>query len=300
MEWAAILAGGSGKRLQPLTQALTGDDRPKQFCPLLDGQTLLARTRARIALNVPAERTVCVVTRAHELYYRKELGDLSSRQLIEQPRNCGTAAAIGYTVARVAREDRQAVLGFYPADHHYDDVETLRSTIEATYRTAQLYPRMVFLLGTEPDSPEVEYGWIEAGRPIQAPDGRVFAVDKFWEKPSRPVAEQLFTRGCLWNMFIMIGHVQAFRALLDRAVPDVTESFELVEQYPAREAQIVDSIYESLIPVDFSHDVLAWHPDRVGVVQLPSVGWTDLGQMARVRAFLTMRGAPPPSLEIAS
>ena len=52
MKWAAILAGGNGTRIQALTRALTGDDRPKQFCPLLNGQTLLAHTRQRVALNV--------------------------------------------------------------------------------------------------------------------------------------------------------------------------------------------------------------------------------------------------------
>jgi len=28
-----ILAGGEGMRLRPLTRRITGDDRPKQFCP---------------------------------------------------------------------------------------------------------------------------------------------------------------------------------------------------------------------------------------------------------------------------
>ena len=38
---AIILAGGDGTRLKSLTRRITGDERPKQFCPLLDGNTLL-------------------------------------------------------------------------------------------------------------------------------------------------------------------------------------------------------------------------------------------------------------------
>jgi Nucleotidyl transferase len=32
--WAVILAGGDGVRLRPLSRLISGDDRPKQFCPL--------------------------------------------------------------------------------------------------------------------------------------------------------------------------------------------------------------------------------------------------------------------------
>ena len=39
-----ILAGGDGKRLLPLTQLITGDDRPKQFSRLIGDETLLLQT----------------------------------------------------------------------------------------------------------------------------------------------------------------------------------------------------------------------------------------------------------------
>jgi mannose-1-phosphate guanylyltransferase len=300
MKWAAVLAGGNGSRLQPLTRALMGDDRPKQFCPLLNGQTLLAQTRSRLAMNVMASRTMYVLTRAHEVHYRRELADVPNAQLIEQPRNCGTAAAIGYTMARVARVDKNAVLGFFPADHHYEDVGTFSRTVDTAYLAAEQYPGVVFLLGTQPTAPEVEYGWIEPGRSIATASPDVFAVSRFWEKPARAVAEELQTRGCLWNTFVMIGSVRAFRTLLDRAAPDLAGAFDLVEQVPSRETEIVDSIYNALIPVDFSQDVLAWHANRVGVVRVPHVGWTDLGHPARVRAFLTSHGSSAPALGVAS
>ena len=56
--WAIILAGGDGSRLLPLTRKIAGDDRPKQFCPIVNGNTLLAETRQRVALTLSPARTM--------------------------------------------------------------------------------------------------------------------------------------------------------------------------------------------------------------------------------------------------
>jgi nucleotidyltransferase-like protein len=83
-----ILAGGEGMRLRPLTRRITGDDRPKQFCPLMDGKTLLDRTRSRVALLVKPDRTCLILTRAHERFYVPLLaGDFSEDVLATKPPN---------------------------------------------------------------------------------------------------------------------------------------------------------------------------------------------------------------------
>lgn len=287
MKWATILAGGSGVRLKSLTRALTGDDRPKQFCPLFAGKTLLAHTRARLAPSVGRSHTLCVVTRGHESYYRPELADLAPSHILEQPRNRGTAAAIAYTARQVRHEDHRALIGFFPADHYYEDVEVFRRAVDATYQAAAAHPDLVFLLGAEPDTAEVEYGWIEPGPPLPIAEVRAFSVARFWEKPSRTSAEALLSRRCLWNMFVMIGSARAFQTLLRAAVPQLMFAFDVAGHGAADSNSGIDRIYGALEPCDFSHDVLAHQSDRVAVVQIPNVGWVDLGQPARVQKFLS-------------
>src|SRR5262245_27871376 len=80
--WAGILAGGDGTRLRTLTRQLTGDDRPKQFCRILDGVTLLDQTRRRVERSVCADKTLIVVTRAHEEYYAPLVRELEPGALV--------------------------------------------------------------------------------------------------------------------------------------------------------------------------------------------------------------------------
>jgi mannose-1-phosphate guanylyltransferase len=200
--------------------------------------------------------------------------------------------AIAYALVRVGRTDDTAIVGLFPADHHYEDVATFSRTIDNTYAAARHYDDRVLLMGTEPDSAEVEYGWIEPGDPLDQPSGNLFRVNRFWEKPARSVADTLLARRCLWNTFVMIGSLGAFRRLVSAAAPDLVRAFQPVECAPPDEASVVRNLYDALTPIDFSHDILAPQPNSVGVARLPNIGWTDLGQPARVQTFLRAHGGP--------
>src|ERR1700723_634045 len=74
---AIILAGGDGTRLLSLTRRISGLDLPKQFCAIIGRETLLEQTRRRVALSISPERTVTVVSRAHERYYSPLISETS-------------------------------------------------------------------------------------------------------------------------------------------------------------------------------------------------------------------------------
>src|SRR5579871_4380274 len=94
--WGIVLAGGDGLRLRPLTRYICGDDRPKQFCPLYDGVTLLKQARARAERSILREQILYSLTLHHQPYYLRDLGDCPSQRIV-QPLNKGTAPAIVFS-----------------------------------------------------------------------------------------------------------------------------------------------------------------------------------------------------------
>jgi len=60
-----VLAGGDGTRFQELTQEITGEPSPKQYCRLIGEESLLEATLARVAPLVPSAPTLVVVNEAH-------------------------------------------------------------------------------------------------------------------------------------------------------------------------------------------------------------------------------------------
>jgi mannose-1-phosphate guanylyltransferase len=303
--WAAILAGGEGTRLQAFTRLVTGDERPKQFCRLFGRDSLLGETRRRLCLNVEPRHTVCVVNKAHEPFYRHELGDMRRSHVIEQPSNRGTAAAVAATAVRLRPLAGECVVGFFPADQYCRDACAFRRTMAATFAAARADADRVFLIGAEATAPEVEYGWIQPGDRLAVP--RVSAtrrpvirgVEAFFETPSTEAAADLLERRCLWNTFILVGTLGAFEALIEDALPDLWAALSPVRAARTVHEQppILNAIFASVPRYGFSRDVLAARPERLGVIALPRAAWTDLGQPSRVLDALAHRA---PRLRLAA
>jgi mannose-1-phosphate guanylyltransferase len=283
---AIILAGGEGARLRALTRALTGDDRPKQFCAVMGEHTLLEQTRRRVAMLVPPDRTLTVVTRRHERYYAEALDDVPARLIVAQPDNRGTAPAIVYALLRLVAIAPESLVALFPSDHFVSDDAGFMATVEQAFATALVRPASVALLGITPDRAEVEYGWVEPGEVVAGAPVPAYRVRRFREKPPRELAERLLQRGCFWNSFVVAGRAASLLALVERSAPSLLAAFAPLREHvlTPREAAVACDVYAALPAVDFSKAVLTSSAERLTVVPMTGVEWSDLGDPARVAA----------------
>ena len=287
---AIILAGGDGRRLGELTRKIAGFHLPKQFCPLVGEVPLLEQTRRRVSRSVPLERIAFVLNQEHQGFFTPLLHGVQARNLIVQPANRGTAPAILYSLLRLSKHAASVLL--MPSDHYVTNEAALIDHINYAFATVEQRPELTVLLGIVPDKPETGYGWIEPGAALHRGQWDLLEVRRFLEKPSALMVEELMGAGWLWNSFMIVARPAALLSLFVLTMPGLYRAFSRVRPTlgTGREEQSIQRLYQDLPAADFSREVLESATMNLAVLPVRGIGWTDLGEPARVTRALDALG----------
>lgn len=285
--WAVVLAAGDGTRLASLTTGQDGQPVPKQFCSLNGGPSLLAEATHRAAMLVPRERICAIVADKHRAYWRQKLWILPAHNVIVQPENRGTAHGVLLPLLRILKQDPDARIVFFPADHHVTDEAALTSTLQQLLSASHSALGSIGLIGIEPDQADPELGYIVPGEFVPGPSGPTVLrrVARFVEKPDQQVARELMAAGSLWNSFIFAADgaalLELMRRLLDRSVATLEDALRRSAASGA-----LARAYRDLPCTDFSRAIVQVAASELTVAAAPPCGWSDLGTPARVAMAL--------------
>jgi mannose-1-phosphate guanylyltransferase len=305
--WALILAGGEGTRLQSLTRMASGIAVPKQFCSLGHSGSLLhdAVTRARLVAS--AERTTVVVSEHHRRWWQGLDLRVPARNLFSQPGNRGTAQGILLPLLRILHRDPEANLLVLPSDHYVSNELVLAASLRKAMCEVIRTPEGILLLGMAAEEADPELGYI-----VSDGAGDVSAVRDFVEKPDVTTARALIARGGVWNSFIFAANGQSLLRRFEQTCPDlVAEMRQIVESVsPSAQMPRLAELYARSPNIDFSRDILQRSTDSLRVLRVPACGWSDLGTPHRVietvqrmksqaRAFASAPADPSAFLNLA-
>lgn len=262
--------------------------RQNPYCILLAGRSAPAEVttsgkprnpvsdalRLAEALTV-RERLFAVVSDADP--HKNALRLMHQDNLINQPRHRGTAYEILLALLAIEpRADQAAPVIFVPTDHVVNDLKTMVRSLIDMGLWVQAEPSRVHLLGSTPEGPHDELGYI-----IPWYDARETpaAVYEFVERPDMHRARQLINAGGLWNTFIFSGTVQSllalFRPNFDKTIAAIRSAVRWGPAHP-NYAHLLGSVYERLEAADFSQHVLSAKVGELRVLRVPNCGWWPL------------------------
>ena len=262
---SVILAGGKGLRLWPESR----EKRPKQICKFIDNRSMLDHTIDR--LIAAGSGHIIIITNDSLLPRIEELvknrADGNRIEILSEPEGRNTAPAVGLILSKYYSGEKDAILGFFPADHHVLDNDQFVNSIKNAVNTAR--KDHLVTIGICPTRPETGFGYIERTKWEIGEIPGTYQVNSFCEKPDLPMAEKYLSTGQhMWNAGIYMGKVQILIDEFKDHLPEVYE--KVIKGYD----NYINS-YSELPNISLDY-AIAEKSKRMAVVP-GNFGWCDVG-----------------------
>ena len=272
-----LLAGGSGTRLWPVSRELY----PKQLVKFIGEDSLVQSTIKRLSpvLDMENIRIVCGKEHVHEIArHMEEIGVQADGKVIGEPCGRNTAPAIFLVIHYILKQEEDAVLCVFPADHVIRNNDAFHDKLASAIRLAKM--EYIVTFGIKPDYPETGYGYIEGAEQIS--DQALF-VKRFVEKPDMETAKRYVKAGnFFWNSGMFTFKASVMMEELKIHHPELLKK---MNKLPFTENATFEKEYQMLPNISIDYAVME-KTDKAAV--LPSdFGWSDIGSWKSLYDFNT-------------
>ena len=275
MRYAVIMAGGSGKRLWPMSR----EQHPKQVLPFIGGKSLIEIARERLAGVFEPDHILVVTSATYLDEIAALLPDIPKENLLAEPQGRDTANAVALAAAVIEGRQPGASMAILTADQVIRPQEQFTKVMDAALTLAESWPDSLGTFGVKPTTPHTGLGYIQTGERCEYPPQTAYNVTQFKEKPDRHLAMRYVSSGnYFWNSGMFVWTVEAIQKALHTHLPDsahkliaVTEAVRAGEPIQP----LIDSIYPTLEKISIDFAVME-KADSVFMVEL-GCEWIDVG-----------------------
>ena len=279
MNYAVIMAGGTGKRLWPLSRKT----RPKQVLKLFQGQNLLRLCFNRLSPIFDARNIIVLTNSGYSDTVRESVTGLPYNNVIAEPVVRDTTGAIGLAASILAKFDPDASMAVVTADQVIEPSEVFQQAIKDALTFINANPDRLITFGINPTSPSTQLGYIKCSAPKKCPNckNEIFTVDSFKEKPSEETARRYLAEGkYFWNSGIFVWKAKTILAHINKYLPDAMEPLRKIAgawDGPNQE-QALNDFFPKLPKISIDFSVMEKAPG-VHAIKL-DCRWLDLGSFA--------------------
>ncbi len=282
MPYAVILAGGSGKRLWPMSRR----QRPKQILPIMEGKSLLTAAVERLDGLFEPEEILVITSQDYVEEVRATTPTVPAENIIAEPCQRNTAAAIGYAAHIVAQRDPDATMAVFTADHMIRPVECFVDSVAKALTWADSMPESLITFGLRPTWPHTGLGYVETGELFEA---GVYRSSGFREKPDHATARRYIESGrYFWNSGMFVWKVATILARIEEFLPDTAAKLAQISDAMLAGEEFegtVENLYPQLEKISIDYAVME-HAKDVIMVEL-RCEWIDLGDWPALDELLT-------------
>ena len=279
MDYAVIMAGGTGKRLWPLSRQW----RPKQVLKLVDGRTLLERCFERLRGIFDAQNIIVLTNACYVDIVRENLGELPCGNVIAEPAVRDTAGAIGLAATVISSYDAEATMAVVTADQLIEPDEVFQGVMMDGMRFVNANPDSLITFGIAPTFASTQLGYIELGesKSCEGCENEVYVVDSFAEKPDSATAAEYVKSGRFcWNSGMFVWKAKTILRNLGEFLPDCVEPLERIgaDWGGPRQAETLNEWFLKMPKISIDYAVME-KAANVHAVKL-DCKWHDMGSFA--------------------
>jgi mannose-1-phosphate guanylyltransferase len=282
MRYVLIVAGGSGRRLWPLSR----QDMPKQLLKVVDGKSLLRIAYERLQGVVPDDQILVCTGADYATAVAAELPEVDPANILGEPEGRDSLNAVAWPAAVLAARDPDAVVAVVTADQIMHPVSAFHQALADGFAFAEEHAEALVTFGVVPTSPHTGYGYLRRGPAIPG-YADICAVAEFKEKPDLATAEEYLASGeYWWNSGMFVWRAQT---LLDQLALLQPVTYAAVTELAAAPERLAE-IYPGLLKISVDYAVMEPVSQGQGTasvvaVRLP-ITWHDVGGFASLSAQL--------------
>ena len=279
MDYAVIMAGGTGKRLWPLSR----QKRPKQVLKLLDGKTLLRCCFERLRPIFDIRNIIVLTNAGYADVVREDLSELPFNNVIAEPTVRDTAGAIGLVSTVLSKYDSEATIAVLTADQIIEPAEVLQQGLKDALTFINDNPDDMITFGIQPTFASTSLGYIKCGNSREYPEckNKIYSVNAFSEKPDEKTAKKYLEAGqYFWNSGMFVWKAKTILANLAKFLPEATEPLAKIQaawDSPSQQ-QTLQDWFVKLPKISIDYAVME-KADRVNAIKLDT-RWLDMGSFA--------------------
>lgn len=278
-----VLSGGSGTRLWPLSR----EKYPKQLLKLFGDETMLQATVTRMKhfdQKFPTNEAPIIVSSQEYRFITAEqllhVG-VDNAKIILEPMGKNTAPALTLAALEAVKNTDDAILLVMPADHLIAKVDEFYDAVAEGIPFA--LNGGVVCFGITPTRPDVGYGYIKQGKPV---DKNVFHLDSFAEKPEAKVAQEYVDSGLYtWNSGIFMLKASTWLSAIEQLQPAIHSACTTSFEHAKVENDFIWVNAESFVssPDDSIDYAVMEHLGQNAAISIPAyvvpvdAGWSDVG-----------------------